>query len=375
MIVRDEIASLPTCLDSLANAVDELVIVDTGSTDGTRELAQARATRFGELAWVDDFARARNAALDLADGDWVIVVDADERLVGDHAQIARAIENPKALAYQLEVRSDLGDGKTGSTFITRLFRRLPELRFTGRIHEQVGDGIAQLMERDPSWQVGRLEGVALAHSGYLPAAAAGKGERNARILERELADKPDDYYAHYKLYQARGAGEHLLRAAALLIALPEPALRRAGVADEILTAAALAYFDAADLERSETAARTALVLGRHPATLAMLGRTLLAKHQFAEARALLAEALARPAAPHEFHVDPLAIERMARIALVQLELASGNAAKALQDGFAWFQRHPNDAVCLEICADAADVLGHTKDATDWRTMAARMRGH
>jgi hypothetical protein len=58
---------------------------------------------------------------------------------------------------------------------------------------------------------------------------------------------------------------------------------------------------------------------------------------------------------------------------VQLELASGNAAKALQDGFGWFQQHPTDAVCLSLCADAAEALGHTKDASDWRAMAARMR--
>jgi hypothetical protein len=371
LIVRDEIASLGTCLDSLTGAVDETVIVDTGSTDGTRELARQRATRFGEFPWVDDFAAARNAALDLARSEWVLVIDADEQLVGDPARIRQAIAKPRALAYQIESRSDLGNGTTGSGFTTRLFRRLPEVRYTRRVHEHVGDGIAQLMGRDPSWQVGRLEGVMLAHAGYLPAVAPAKGARNARLLERELIDTPDDYYAHYKLFQARNASEHLLRAAELLVAMPEAALRRAGAADEILTGAALAYFDAGDLARAEAAARAALVLGRHPATLVILGRTLLAKRELSEARTLLAEV--RAPRPHEFHVDPFAIERMARIVSVELELASGDAARALQDGFAWFEQHPTDAVCLSLCADAAEALGHHQDASAWRAMAARMR--
>lgn len=405
LIVRDEIASLASCLDSVASIADEIVIVDTGSTDGTLELVQRRATRFARMAWIDDFAAARNASLDLAQCDWILVIDADEQLVGDRDRVRRSIEDPRALAYQLEQRSDLGNGTAGSVFITRLFRRLPELRYVGRVHEHVGDGIAAMMARDPAWQVGRIDGVALAHSGYVPAIAATKGERNARILERELAAAPDDYYLHYKLYQARGGGsahrELLWRSARLLQAMAEPALRRAGVADEILTGAALAWLDAGELAQAERAARTALVLGRHPATLVVLGRALGTTR---EARELLLEARARPPAAHEFHVDAPAIDRMASVALidhylatgepavelaratvqrfgrhadlvhrlVRALLASGDAAAALQDGFAWFGAHQTDAACLRLCADAAEALGHTDDAREWRTAADRI---
>ena len=413
LIVRDELASLGACLDSISALADEIVIVDTGSTDGTLAVVEQRATRFARVTWSDDFSAARNASLDLARGEWVLVIDADEQLVDDHAQVRQAIANPGALAYQLEVRNDLGNGAIGSAFITRLFRRLPELRYAGRVHEQLGAGIAALMSADPSWQVGRISGAALAHTGYLPAVvtARGKGARNARLLELELDQTPDDYYLHYKLYQARGGGtaHHalLVRAAQLLLDLPAPALRTAGIADEILTAAALAWLDRGELDHAERASRTALVLGRHPATLVVLGRALLATGKAREARDLLGEALARPPAAHDFHVDPVALERIARGALIDAHLAAGDATlaaelarttcerfpdqaalvhqlvrallaageagAALQEGFAWFEHQPDDAACLGLCADAAELLGHASDAAEWRAMAARLR--
>jgi tetratricopeptide (TPR) repeat protein len=374
LIVRDEIASLGACLDSLDNVADEIAIVDTGSTDGTLELVERRATRFARRAWTDDFAAARNASLDLAEGDWILVIDADEQLVGDRAQLRKAIAAPHVLAYQLEQRNDLGNSASGSAFITRLFRRLPELRYVGRVHEQVGDGVAALMARDPRWQVGRVEGVALAHTGYRPEVVTGRGksERNAHLLELELAQHPDDYYLYYKLYQARGGGHLLFRSAELLQDMEEAALRKAGVADEILTAAALAWFEVGEHARAERACRTALVLGRHPATLVVLGRALLAMDRAGDARAILVEALALPPSAHDFHVDPRAYERVARLALIQAHLATGDAATALRDGLRWFEAHTTDAVCLRLCADAAEALGHAQDALDWRKVAAQL---
>lgn len=377
LIVRDEIEELGACLDSLERAVDEIVIVDTGSTDGTVELVERRATRFAQRAWTDDFAAARNASLELAQGEWILIIDADEQLVGELAQLRKAIAEPHGLAYQLEQRNDLGNGATGSMFTTRLFRRLPEIRYVGRVHEHVGDGIAALMARDPAWQVGRVEGVVLAHAGYRPevVTARGKGERNARLLELDLAQHPDDYYLHYKLYQARGGGSELLfRSAELLEAMDEAALRTAGVADEILTAAALEWLEIGDHARVERACRTALVVGRHSATLVVLGRALLAMGRAGEARALLREALVSPAAAHGFHIDLRAFERVARLALIQAHLATGDAAAALRDGLTWFEVHTTDAVCLRLCADAADALGHAADAAEWRKAAAQLSG-
>src|SRR5262249_33980822 len=84
MIVRDEEANLPACLASAADLVDEVVVVDTGSTDRTREVAARFGARVFDFPWVDDFAAARNESLRHATGDWVFWMDADDRLDEDN---------------------------------------------------------------------------------------------------------------------------------------------------------------------------------------------------------------------------------------------------------------------------------------------------
>jgi glycosyltransferase involved in cell wall biosynthesis len=87
LIVRDEAAGIADCLASLRPTVDEIVVYDTGSVDGTRELARAAGARVIEGFWDDDFGRARSAAAESAAGAWLLVVDADERLVADPAAV------------------------------------------------------------------------------------------------------------------------------------------------------------------------------------------------------------------------------------------------------------------------------------------------
>ncbi|HJN34803.1 MAG TPA: glycosyltransferase family 2 protein, partial [Prochlorococcus sp.] len=80
MVVRNEESCLGACLTSVKGFVDEIVVVDTGSTDATVAIAEAAGARIEHLPWPGDFAPARNAALNLTTGDWVLVLDADEQL-------------------------------------------------------------------------------------------------------------------------------------------------------------------------------------------------------------------------------------------------------------------------------------------------------
>src|SRR5215475_6160572 len=86
LIVKDEIDHLGDCLAALRPCVDQLVIVDTGSTDGTAALARAEADVFASFPFRGDFSAARNAAIERADGDWIIFLDADERFPADQHQ-------------------------------------------------------------------------------------------------------------------------------------------------------------------------------------------------------------------------------------------------------------------------------------------------
>ena len=86
MIVRDEEADLPTCLESVKGVVDEICIVDTGSNDRTVAIAEGYGARVEHFTWCDDFSAARNASLAMAQGDWILVLDADEILENQDAR-------------------------------------------------------------------------------------------------------------------------------------------------------------------------------------------------------------------------------------------------------------------------------------------------
>jgi len=159
MIVKDEEAHLGHCLDSVRGLVDEIVVVDTGSTDGTVALARARGAAVHPFPWTGDFSAARNASLARATGDWVLSLDADEAVdPRDHAALRAACGG--ADAYRVLIRSYLPDAAytmmdtqarpnpggyaegaawpaCADTRAVRLFRRLPDVAFRGRIHESV----------------------------------------------------------------------------------------------------------------------------------------------------------------------------------------------------------------------------------------------
>ncbi|MBI4611253.1 MAG: tetratricopeptide repeat protein [Candidatus Rokubacteria bacterium] len=188
MIVKNEAAALPRCLGSVAGWVDEIVIVDTGSTDRTPEIAVGFGARVVHWAWRDDFAAARNESLRHATGDWILVLDADEALAeGCAPRLRELIRNPEAVAYLVKIVCPRqGDGGlVRLNWFPRLFRNLPGVAFEGVIHEQV---IGSLAGR------GRIDysDIIVEHAGYTlaPAELSAKGERNLRLLERQLNDDP-----------------------------------------------------------------------------------------------------------------------------------------------------------------------------------------
>jgi glycosyltransferase involved in cell wall biosynthesis len=148
MIVRDEARFLAACLESALPAVDEAIVVDTGSSDATPRIAAEAGARVLSCAWQEDFAAARNAALDAATGTHVLVLDADERLVPEgHAALRAALENRDlALGLLPLFDADALDAPARDVVsgarrlwepvrLPRLFRRHPALRFRRRVHE------------------------------------------------------------------------------------------------------------------------------------------------------------------------------------------------------------------------------------------------
>ncbi|XFA72605.1 glycosyltransferase family 2 protein [Thermosynechococcaceae cyanobacterium Okahandja] len=186
LIVRNEAANLQRCLSSVQAVVDEIVVVDTGSTDDTVAIARQFTDKLFSLPWGDDFAAARNYSLEQATGDWILVIDADEVLVrlSDTPLQAQLAPLTHLQACEL-LRREIGTGQQFSDFaIVRLFRNLPTLRYRGRFHEQLVSSGA-----DPIATT-RLSTLRIDHYGYQPADLQAKmRDRNIPILERIRASE------------------------------------------------------------------------------------------------------------------------------------------------------------------------------------------
>ncbi|HEY1789940.1 MAG TPA: glycosyltransferase family 2 protein, partial [Verrucomicrobiae bacterium] len=186
MIVRNEARCLARCLDSIRALADEIVIVDTGSTDGTVEIAEAFKAKVSQFKWVDDFSAARNFSLDQAAGDWILVLDGDE-FAGEELvrEIAEFIKREPTIG-RLRIVSDFrrhGHTLRSQSYVSRLFPR--GARFRGRIHEQVISPLPRANLR-----------AELRHDGYL---IGQKSDRNVKMLMAELAHEPDNAYLAYQL--------------------------------------------------------------------------------------------------------------------------------------------------------------------------------
>lgn len=138
MIVKNEEKNLSRCLISAQPYVDEIIVVDTGSEDKTVEIACQYGAKVSPFQWCDDFSAARNYALSLVSGDWVLVLDADEELVVNSPSFWQEIAvNSEILAYSI-IRNEIGETEANTPLFTpRLFRNIPELKYVGRMHEHL----------------------------------------------------------------------------------------------------------------------------------------------------------------------------------------------------------------------------------------------
>ncbi len=200
MIVKNEEEYLPDCLESVRNVVDQIVVVDTGSTDRTVEIARSFGAEVHSFEWRNDFAAARNESLKHATGDWILWMDADERLIPSSLPALKKILRPekKPVIYRVEIRSPVQGGHhVRISSAHRIFTHRRGISFTGAIHEQVSYRAAQVgaVERD--------SGVVLEHLGYDldEVAQQQKNERNRQILEAAVQKEPQNAYLRYTLGQ------------------------------------------------------------------------------------------------------------------------------------------------------------------------------
>ena len=207
MIVRNESLHLPKALASVQGIAAEIVVVDTGSTDDTVAIATAMGAKVLHFDWTDDFAAARNSALEAATQPWILSLDADQILASDSASaLVTALQRSDCMAQVVTIdlygppttSSDptIGQSKVELAFKSlRLFRNYPEIRFSGRVHEDVSKSLLSMGQGH--WPD---SGVVLADDGYVQAEERDrKRKRNLLLLRRVHQEQPNEIFPAYKL--------------------------------------------------------------------------------------------------------------------------------------------------------------------------------
>jgi tetratricopeptide (TPR) repeat protein len=353
MIVRNEAERLEACLASVRGFVDELVLLDTGSSDATVAIAQRCGAVVHQMDWPGDFEPARNEALKHVSGDWVLVLDADEQLLEEAKQPLRQLmAQPELLLINL-LRFERGALQSPYSNVSRLFRRHPAIHWSGKYHTMVDDSVAALIAREPHWRIADCPLPALVHDGYRPELLA-DGAKAARLraaMEAELALKPGDPYACAKLGSLevnegnRRRGIELLRLG-LAHCPPDAQPERY----ELLLHLAIAMGTASQQE-SIALYRQALALPL-PARLTLAARLNLAQALLEQGETEEAAALARGACQAAPELA-LAWFQLGVIERQRGQLAAAIAAyrQALQLDPNTAASHQNLAVCLLLAGD------------------------
>ncbi len=192
LIVKNEEKFLSQCLKSVRDIAQQIIVVDTGSTDRTIAIAKEFGAEVHAHTWNNDFSAARNAALEHAIGDWILVLDADEELpVAQHAQLLADMKSSTVIAYRLPLVNS-GLESEGRSFVPRLFRNVPGAHYVGRIHEQVFNSLLPLSK---SWGLKVEMGTAeILHHGYNKEMVRDRNkiERNLKLLRLAHEENPTD---------------------------------------------------------------------------------------------------------------------------------------------------------------------------------------
>ncbi|MED5018086.1 glycosyltransferase [Paenibacillus chibensis] len=202
MIVKNEAANLTRCLSSVHSVVDEIIIVDTGSTDHTISIARRFGATVIEIPWEGDFAQARNAGLTRARFPWILFMDADEELdAGDAEELLLCARHMEYEGFFLQVHNHISENIHSATAtvnpLLRMFRRRPEHRFQGRIHEQIA---ASITKHRPMAML-HISNVKIHHYGYSGSMVVSRDKirRNVELLRLALEQEPDDPFHHYNM--------------------------------------------------------------------------------------------------------------------------------------------------------------------------------
>lgn len=313
--------------------MSEFILVDTGSTDNTIEIAQSRGVKVSQTVWNDDFAQARNISRNQATQPWILRIDPDERISPKDFSSLIELTRADVVAYQLPARSYIDDPNLFKqadvfpcrneypemektycgfqlSFTVRLFRNLPEIQYVGKIHESVVSTLPSGMKAL------ELRTVPIHHYGCLASVADEKKKQDAysKLLRHELKINPHNWHAEFEL------GMHYIR-------------------------------EANYLEASKAFLRALKYRPHKPQILSNLGFCFLNLHFIAEAERVLKTCIAK---------DPSWVE--AWINLAACEIERGNLMQALAFLNRSLELNPQSHIALRVRAHCHARMGSFVEA-------------
>ncbi len=366
MIVKDEADNLRPCLESLEDLASETIVVDTGSTDDTVEIARSMGARVFHIPWTGDFSAARNESLRHATKEWILWLDADNRLTPEAvAQIKAAVASGCSDCFGCRVSSPLADGTVSVTEYLLLFRNGLGVHFRGAIHESI---MPTLLSR--GLRLAHTD-IPVQHLGYeTPQLSQRKSARNLSILNREMERCPDDlnllFYrgqARFHLDDLEGAREDLDR----FLAATAPQVSFNWKRFMAYTVAAIIHEKQHDLLGMDQTLEAALrEFPAHPNFLAVRGRLRLAQGHPEEALPQLQSALAALSTAQLGTVPPRAALQHS-ISEARAVLSQGDPSRAAEYFAEAIRISPSDPDNYRHLALAFRRLGLQKEAAQaWR---------
>ncbi|MCU9612980.1 glycosyltransferase [Caldibacillus lycopersici] len=218
MIVKNEEKVLARCLDSVNGIVDEIIIIDTGSTDASKDIARKYTNHVYDFTWTGSFSEARNFAQQYASGQWILALDADEYVDGDNLKETikqlreNEVSNSPIESYSVKIINFTGS--YGENIVqhyhSRIYKNNGHIKYYRDIHEQLGKTNGDKLES-------AISPLNIYHSGYLNSTikAKDKNKRNTEILHVEISKSGESGYDYYNLgneYKAVGKLEEALDA-------------------------------------------------------------------------------------------------------------------------------------------------------------------
>lgn len=334
MIVKNEAHNLKDCLAPLRSVVDEIIVVDTGSEDETKIVAHGLGAKVFNFNWCDDFAAARNASIRQATGDYILWLDADDRMDFDNIEklryLKRMLPKKRNQAFYFIIHAKEPEGEKEFLQL-RIFPNMKGAFFQGKIHEQIYQSLAHLGIKFVKTD------VSVHHIGYEnPDIKRKKAERNLKIIEEILKAEPDNLIIHYHAARTLAGLNRKFEAIEHMKRVMEDERTQNGDREFFLTAGILLgkYYEEAHLY--EEAIRVFERLKKDFAGIALLhfclGVAQFLKGNYGQAREELKKSVSLPMEVSLFPLDFKQIQYYQYYTLGQCYLESGEIDSAKE----WF---------------------------------------